>query len=322
MRAVPLAQGALVLNCPGCGTKVADGTSICPKCDYIIDSSFLSSEPPSGDGDDESTAASEDPRKAASASRAGRAAVSTSSRTGAGTTGKVRAVPSTTGKSGPRAAVTPGKSTGRTGPRPAVRPATQSRAPEPEPQAAAEEKPEPPPRKAILPPLQPPSASRAAMNSGKVVAPEQMMEDAREFISDLSKADKLALAGASVVVLSCFLPWKETAADGDILGLMSSGFGAMLLALAVIGTLLIRVRQSMPRLNPLLPWLVQLSSSVLCVLYTLIVLRLSVDSTEVPSAIGNQMIMNSSPSMGVFIAMLGGLGAMAGSLMGLKERPT
>jgi succinate dehydrogenase hydrophobic anchor subunit len=95
----------------------------------------------------------------------------------------------------------------------------------------------------------------------------------------------------------------------------------MLLALLVIGTLVVRVRQSMPRLNPLIPWLTQLITSVACVLYTLVLLRVSVDSTEVPSAIGNQMIMNSSPSIGVFIALLASLGAMAGSLMGLKERP-
>jgi uncharacterized Zn finger protein (UPF0148 family) len=303
MRARPFAQGELVLNCPGCGTKVADGTSICPKCDYIIDASFLSSEPPSGNTDDESTAAAQDPRKAASVSRTGR------SRTG--TTGKVRAVP-TTGKSGSRAAIAPGKPSGRTGPRPAIRPEPPSRAPEPEPQE------ELPSRKPVLPPA---SDNRAFSTGTQIVAPEQMIEDAREFISDLTRSDKIALAGASTVILSCFLPWKETAMDGDVLGLMSAGIGALFLALLIIGTLVIRVRRSMPKLHPLIPWMTQLIGSVVCVLYTLILLRLSVDSTEVPSTIGNQMIMNSSPSLGVFIGLLGGLGAVAGSLMGLKERP-
>lgn len=305
-------QGALVLNCPGCGTKVADGTSICPKCDYIIDGSFLSAEPPSGNDDEESTAASQDPRKGASKSV--RPVGSPGSKTG--TTGKVRAVTGA-GKSGPRAAVSSGKPTGKTGPRPAVRPAPPSRAPEPEP--PPEPRAEPPSRQPILPPSSP-DRTFSSSNS-KIVAPEQMMEDARDFITGLTRSDKIAFAGASVVVLSCFLPWKETAADGDVLGLMSAGLGALLLALVVIGTLVIRVRQSMPRLNPLLPWLAQLIASVVCVLYTLVMLRLSVDTTEVPSSIGNQMIMNSSPSIGVFIALLGGLGAMAGSLMGLKERP-
>jgi hypothetical protein len=285
-------QGELVLNCPGCGTKVADGTSICPKCDYIIDGSFLSSEPPAGNNDDdESTGAAPDPRKASPASRPVRPVGGPGSKTG--TTGKVRAV-SVTGKSGPRPAVAAGKSvTGRTGPRPAVRPAPPSRPPEPEP--APEPPAEPPPRKAILPPASP---NRTFSTGTKIVAPEQMMEEAREFITELSRADKLAFGGAVAVILSCFLPWKETAADGDVLGLMSSGFGALLL-----------------------PWMTQLIGSVICVLYTVVTLRFSIDTTEVPSAIGNALIMNSSPSLGVFIALLGGLGAMAGSLLGLKERP-
>lgn len=307
-------QGELVLNCPGCGTKVADGTSICPKCDYIIDQSFLSSEPPAGNNDDdEATGAAPDPRQAGT-SRPVRPVGAPGSKTG--TTGKVRAV-SVTGKSGPRPAVAAGKSvTGRTGPRPAVRPAPPSRAPEPAPEP--ETRAEPPPRQSILPPANP---NRTFSTGTKIVAPEQMMEEAREFITDLSRADKLAFAGAAAVVLSCFLPWKETAVDGDVLGLMSSGLGALLLALLVMGALVLRVRKSMPRLNPLVPWMAQLLGSVSCVLYTVVTLRFSIDSTEVPSAIGNAMIMNSSPSLGVFIALLGGLGAMAGSLLGLKERP-
>jgi len=310
-------QGELVLNCPGCGTKVADGTSICPKCDYIIDGSFLSSEPPAGNNDDdEATGAAPDPRKASAPSRPVRPVGGPGSKTG--TTGKVRAV-SVTGKSGPRPAVAAGKSvTGRSGPRPAVRPAPPSRPAEPEPEPEPEPRAEPPPRKAILPPASP---NRTFSTGTKIVAPEQMMEEAREFITELSRADKLAFGGAVAVILSCFLPWKETAADGDVLGLMSSGFGALLLALVVMGTLVIRVRQSIPKLNPLLPWMTQLIGSVICVLYTVVTLRFSIDTTEVPSAIGNALIMNSSPSLGVFIALLGGLGAMAGSLLGLKERP-
>jgi hypothetical protein len=229
-----------------------------------------------------------------------------------GTTGKVR-VPTGAGKPGARAAGTPGKSVpGK--PRPAARPAPASRAPKPEPEPPAE----PPSREPILPPSSP---DRTFTSGTKMVAPEQMMEEAREFITALTRADKLAFASAAVVVLSCFLPWKETAVDGDVLGLMSAGFFSLLLSMLVIGTLVVRVRKSLPKLNPLVPWLAQLIGAFVCVLYTLVMLRLSVDTTEVPSAIGNQMIMNSSPSIGVFIGLLGSLGALAGSLMGLKERP-
>jgi hypothetical protein len=176
-----------------------------------------------------------------------------------------------------------------------------------------------PPARQSAPPLD--SPNRTFTTGTKIVAPEQAMEEAREFVTNLTRSDKIAFAGAGVVILSCFLPWKETAADGDVLGLMSSGFLSLLLAALVIATLIVRVRRSLPALNPLVPWLAQLIGSFVCVLYTLVQLRLSVDTTEVPSAIGNQMIMNSSPSIGVFIGLLGAIGALAGSLMGLKERP-
>jgi len=321
MRAHPLAQGELVLNCPGCGTKVADGTSICPKCDYIIDESFLSVAPPSGNDDDESTAASQDPRKAAGASRTGRPAGSPGSRTG--TTGKVRAAAGAS-RSGARAPVSPGaKPTGKTGPRPAARPPPPSRAAEPEPKPEPEPRADPPARQPVPPPAPSPAPPSRTFSTGtKIVAPEQAMEEAREFLTNLTRADKIAYAGASVVVLSCFLPWKETAADGDVLGLMSSGFLSLLLAGLVIGMLTIRVRRTLPALNPLVPWLAQLIFAFVCVLYTLVLLRLSVDTTEVRSSIGNQMIMNSSPSIGVFVGLLGAIGALAGSLLGLKDRPT
>lgn len=41
------------VNCPGCGTRVSDGTSICPRCDYIIDDSFLGAAARSQDGEEE-----------------------------------------------------------------------------------------------------------------------------------------------------------------------------------------------------------------------------------------------------------------------------
>ncbi len=50
-------------------------------------------------------------------------------------------------------------------------------------------------------------------------------------------------------------------------------------------------------------------------------MKLNYDATEVPSPMGNSTIMNSSPSLGAFLALLGALGCLAGTLMGLKEKP-
>jgi hypothetical protein len=179
------------------------------------------------------------------------------------------------------------------------------------------------PRKALLPPspaLRGYTSPNNTNSTGKIVAPEELLSDARAFVGELSRSDKIAFVGSCVVALSCFLPWKETAVDGDVLGLMSSGIGSALIALMVICAIFIRVRRTMPKLSPLMPWGLQLGMSFFCLLYVTVFIKGAFDTTEVPSAIGNQLIMNSSPSFGVFLAMLGAIAAFAGSLLGLKER--
>ncbi|MFL5350432.1 MAG: hypothetical protein ACJ8AT_37145 [Hyalangium sp.] len=199
---------------------------------------------------------------------------------------------------------------------PAVRPAPQSAsasAPDMELDDAE-------PRKPLLPPS-PASKGYATTNtSGKIVAPEEIISDARAFFGELMRSDKIAFGGCCLVILSCFLPWKETAAEGDVLGLMSAGAGALIGAAIVIGSIFIRVRRSLPKFNPLVPWAMQLGVSFFSLLYTVVFIKSAFDTTEVPSAIGNRLIMNSSPSFGVFLGLLGTIAALTGSVMGLRER--
>ncbi len=174
------------------------------------------------------------------------------------------------------------------------------------------------PRKPVLPPA--PSSQGYSNNTGKIVAPEELISDARAFVGELTRSDKIAFMGSCLVILSCFLPWKETAAEGDVLGLMSTGVGALLGAAIVIASIFVRVRRTLPKFNPLVPWGTQIGVSFFSLLYTVIFIKSAFDSTEVPSAIGNRLIMNSSPSFGVFLGLLGTIGALAGSIMGLRER--
>lgn len=306
-------------------------------------------EPPSGGNnnpDDEATGAAEDPRTTLPPSRPARRApgatgqsTSVKSPTGArprvttasGKSGPRAAVGTASGKSGARSAVPPRaaadgdeESTNVGAPaRPPARPASRSvpavrRAPEPAPEPRMELD-DADVRKPLLPPSQP-NYNNTYSGTGKIVAPEEVIGDARAFFSELSRSDKTTFAGAVAVIISNFLPWKETALDGEVLGLMSTGVVSLLCAGVIIAAIAVRVRRTMPNLHPLAPWVTQLALSCFCVLFTLVFIRLAFDSTEVPSPIGNRMIENSTPSLGVFIGLLGGLGTLAGSLMGLKER--
>ncbi|HEX8539335.1 MAG TPA: hypothetical protein VF664_17845, partial [Cystobacter sp.] len=158
--------------------------------------------------------------------------------------------------------------------------------------------------------------------TGQIVAPEQVIEDFRDFMGVLGRSDKIAFGGAATILISAFLPWKETAAEGDILGLMSLGLLAVLAAIGIIGSIAVRVRRLMPNLNVLIPWLAQVGLSVFCILWSIVFMKISYDATEVPSPMGNATIMNSSPSFGAFLGLMGALTSLAGTLLGLKEKPT
>jgi hypothetical protein len=175
-------------------------------------------------------------------------------------------------------------------------------------------------RKPLLPPSQAAKGYSHTNSTGKIVAPEEIIADTRQFFSELTRSDKMAFAGSCLMGLSVFLPWKETAADGDVLGLMSAGALALISAAVIITSMFIRVRRTMPNINPMVPWGTQVGVSFFCVLYIVIFITAAFDTTEVPSAIGNRLIMNSSPSFGVFLGLLGAVGALAGSVMAMKER--
>ncbi|MBN8232864.1 hypothetical protein JYK02_35640 [Corallococcus macrosporus] len=150
--------------------------------------------------------------------------------------------------------------------------------------------------------------------------PEVLLDDARSFLRELEGGDRIAFWGATLVVLSCFIPWKETAADGDFLGLISLGFISFLFAIATMVLVGLRARQVMTWVNPMLPWGAQMFCSVVTLVWSLVFLKLSSDTTLVPSPLGNSEMMNSSPSIGCFLGILGGVIAVLGGLMGLKRQ--
>ncbi|WP_343073534.1 hypothetical protein [Pyxidicoccus fallax] len=298
----------LVLNCPGCGSKVAANTSICSVCDYIIDGSFLSDEPPADNGE-EADDAPEEPRPAAKPAAAARPK----------------------GKTGARAAVPPPDSDSTNirsmdeivraaPPRPAARAAAGGSRATPAARAA------PPPRRAPEPPPEDDGpdpwdrSARAGEESNAVADPEELIRDAKELFALLTGGDKVAFWGAALVLLSCFLPWKDTAADGDILGLMSMGVGAFVLSILVMTAVSLRVKGSLQNVNPVVPWMGQLLCAFICLVWCVIYIKTASDSTKVPSGFGNAEVVNSSPSLGVYLALLGSLAALGGTLLGLKGK--
>jgi predicted small integral membrane protein len=157
----------------------------------------------------------------------------------------------------------------------------------------------------------------------QIADPEDLVQDARKFVRNLGQADKLVFGGAVVLLVSGFLPWKETAADGEILGMMSLGIIAMLAAIGQIAILAMRTRklQADPHANVLLPWMGQLVVALFCIFWCIIFMKVSSDSKLVPTAMGDSVVQNSVPAFGVYLGLLGALASLGGTLLGLKEKP-
>lgn len=155
---------------------------------------------------------------------------------------------------------------------------------------------------------------------GSAIAdPDELIQDAKELLGAMNTGDKVAFYGAAAIIISCFVPWKETAADGDVLGLMSTGVGAFVLAIITMSAIGIRVRQTFPNLNQVVPWMGQLLATFVTLIWCIVFIKVSSDTTLVPNDIGNEEIMNSSPSFGVFIALLGSVASLVGAFLGLRR---
>ena len=221
-------EGVPALNCPGCSTQVAKDAAICPRCDFIIDTSFL---------------------------------------------------PADVGSAAPA----PARAAGAVAPQ------------APELRAA-------------------PTAE-----AGTLIDPAELFAQARAFVRERTRSDRVALAGLGLLLLSCFLPWKETAQEGDVIGLMSLGALGFASALLCLTALYTRVRAALPQLPAHGAWVVQLAAAVFGVFWCVVYLRLASDSTTVPSALGSYAVVRSAPAFGLFLGLLGALGALGGTLLALRD---
>ena len=155
--------------------------------------------------------------------------------------------------------------------------------------------------------------------ANKALDPELAMGATKQYLMDLALADKLALAGTSLLLISTFFPWRETVAEGDVLGIMSSGILVTILSAMAVAGIIIRTRKTMPNLNPLLPWVAQLGCVGVAAVGCLVYMKLSWDSTEAMSTVGNYKVWVSKPAIGLIIGLLAGITSLVGTIFGLKD---
>jgi hypothetical protein len=267
------------MQCPSCNEEIDDGVAICPHCDAVVDPSAFDDSPR--------------PSKPAAPKR-----------------------PAT--KSGVKpVAKKPLSGAKKSVARP-KRPAPKPEAAEPLAKAgnAAGDW-----RSKVDPEdwNQMPASQRepAQFQADKGIDPDDFIGGIRLFVDSLSAGDKLAFFGAVATLLSCFFPWKETVADGDVLGLGGPGLVTFLMGCLTLVVLTLRVNKTL-KVNELLLWAAQLGTLSLGVLWALVSITQSWDPTLARSMEGNQEVWVSKPSFGVILAVLSGGLTGFGTVLGLK----
>jgi hypothetical protein len=171
------------------------------------------------------------------------------------------------------------------------------------------------------PPAPLPVSDQAPALYTPVFKPEETLEDARQFVRTLTTADKLTLTGSALMLVCSFFPWKDTAAEGELLGLETMGWVALCGMMVALAAMVARNRRLLVNASSALPWLVQLAATGFSLVWCVVFIRLSWDSTLAPSIDGNIMVAVSAPALGVYLGALASLLGLGGTVMGLKETP-
>jgi|CXWL01.1.fsa_nt_gi hypothetical protein len=279
------------MRCPECGANVAPKIALCPKCDHVLDASAFSSAPPISRGDQDTP-------------------------------------PEGTPVPAPRAARPPVRNAQQASRRPAPRLDDEDTHPRPrgareddDPDTGEiEEEEDWHPKPVAVPPR---ASTKATANDsiGSGYAPaEDLAQEAKFFLRDLRGGNLLAFWGGALTFLSSFFPWKQTAAEGDVLGFMSIAAPVLLLSLLLCGSILVRERNLMPRASAATTWYLQFACAALIPLWTIACIKLSWNSVLVRATVGVEDIWTSKPGFGAIIALPLSVLALAGTLLGMKGK--
>jgi hypothetical protein len=89
----------------------------------------------------------------------------------------------------------------------------------------------------------------------------------------------------------------------------------------LITAVIIRTRKVMPRLHALIPWLLQFGTSSFSIVWSLVLIKLAVNTQKARALYGNEEVWMSKPGAGVVLAVITSIVALGGTLMGLREKP-
>jgi hypothetical protein len=140
-------------------------------------------------------------------------------------------------------------------------------------------------------------------------APEALLQTVGALVKGLEGVDAFTFWSAvSTVLLTC-LPWKSTAAEGDLIGLVTLGLCVTFASIGTAVGVLLRARSHRRYAVTLLPWALQLGTASFSLLWTLLCIHLAHDPNhpEVGAAAG------------AYLSLLSVGASIVGTVVGMRE---
>ncbi|MFN0063985.1 MAG: hypothetical protein ACKVPX_15870 [Myxococcaceae bacterium] len=153
--------------------------------------------------------------------------------------------------------------------------------------------------------------SNVASGDRSLEALSELWEDAKEVYRRAAILERVVLVGFLVVLCATVLPWRETALSGSTLGIGTWGALAVIFSFGAAGVLAVRLLDTWPWLPRASLSSLQLTLAILAVILCAAFIRGAWDETLVPGFALGSRVPASQPSLGAFIALLGGLAQIA-----------
>jgi hypothetical protein len=297
------------MTCPNCKKTVKDGTAVCPHCDHIIDPSFLGADIVAGGGDTaELTLPPKSPAKPP-AKPAGKPPQ------------RAAPKPAAKPKPAPSSSQDEGEDAVASNPFRAAK-ESQNRWAKYAKEAEDDEE-----NTRDLPSKKPPKPMRDGkpdeLGADRAVAASDQLEGLFKQFKTLCFEDKLTIVAGLLATLMIFMPWRSTAEEGDVLGILTiQGLVSLAFIASAIASVVGRLGNYIPALPRTAFPLLSVGLGGLSVVTALVTGFTSIDRTMVHSPLGAVTIANSMPSFGVWLTVAASGGVVLGGLLTFKRVKT
>jgi hypothetical protein len=163
-------------------------------------------------------------------------------------------------------------------------------------------------------------AKADVLGSDRVVGASEQLEGMLSRFKSLCFEDKVTFVAGALTTIMIFMPWRNTAADGDELGLLSlSGLLCLVFVFGAIVAIFGRTANYFPSLPRSMFPLLSVGFGGLVAITAIATGISSIDRTQVQGPLGATPVTNSMPAFGVWLTVVCAAGVIVGGILSFKR---